>query len=93
MTDWNPSPAQIELFIDCSRARLSVERTAALLGVSPRQIWLLAMRLDRPIIDPSPLVSRPRRPRPIEPYEIKPQPLRPIRSWTADEKSSWIQPE
>jgi hypothetical protein len=41
---WSPSPAQIELVLDCAKARLSLEKTAALLGVGPRTVELFVKR-------------------------------------------------
>jgi hypothetical protein len=33
---WHPSPEQVELVIDCSTARMPLEKAAELLGVKPR---------------------------------------------------------
>jgi hypothetical protein len=41
---WSPSPEQIELVIDCSTARMPLEKAAELLGVKPRTIWLYGKR-------------------------------------------------
>jgi hypothetical protein len=41
---WSASPEQIELVLDCARARMSLEKTAELLGVGPRTVWIFARR-------------------------------------------------
>jgi hypothetical protein len=33
---WSPSPAQIELVLDCVKARMSLEKTAELCGVAAK---------------------------------------------------------
>jgi hypothetical protein len=41
---WAPTPEQISLLIDCSVARMSVEKAAELIGVKPRTVWLFGKR-------------------------------------------------
>jgi hypothetical protein len=50
---WSPTPEHINTLIDCSVARMSVERTAQLLGVGPRTIRIFANRLGRPFAAPA----------------------------------------
>jgi hypothetical protein len=45
---WHPSPAQVELVIDCLTAKMPLEKAAELLGVGPRTIWIFARRIGRP---------------------------------------------
>jgi hypothetical protein len=45
---WSPSPAQVELIIDCLNARVSPEKAAELIGVGLRTVWIFARRIGRP---------------------------------------------
>jgi hypothetical protein len=66
---WAPTPKQIEVVIDCSTARMSLERTAELAGVRPRTVQIFAKRhgmlfpaspgRSRTAISPAPVVSKP----------------------------------
>jgi hypothetical protein len=56
---WAPTPAQVELVVDCANAKMTLERAAEIVGVKPRTIWLFGERIGRPF--PAP-VGRPRAP-------------------------------
>jgi hypothetical protein len=43
---WKPSAEQIAIAIDCSVARVSLERAAALLGVKPRTLRIFLKRIE-----------------------------------------------
>jgi hypothetical protein len=47
---WHPSPAQIELVLDCVNAKVPLERAAELLDIGPRSLWLFARRVGSPSI-------------------------------------------
>lgn len=42
---WKPTPAQINLALDCSLARVPIERAAELLGIKPRTMRSFLKRI------------------------------------------------
>jgi hypothetical protein len=59
---WSPTTEQIERVIDCSNAKMPLEKAAELLGVKPRTIWLFARRHGVPFAAPAGRPGTPKAP-------------------------------